>query len=424
MYMKEDFLHYTWLSQKFDFSHLTTTKGETVVVIHPGQYLQLSGPDFFNAQLIISGQKWAGNVEIHVRSSDWYLHHHEDDDHYNNVILHVVWQHDTPVFRKDNSEIPVLELKQYVDQAEMEKYRQLLSPKSWIFCESEMDKVDGFVVAAWLERLFFERLERKSIGIEALLKQTHNDWEAVLFCLLAKNFGLNTNGEVFLKTAQSIPFSVIRKEASTLQNLEALLFGQSGLIPPQAEDRYSKELQSVYEYQKRKYQLEPPLGVVPEFFKHRPDNFPTIRLAQLSALYHIHLQLFSTIIAMNNTAAMYKVFAVSVSGYWKTHYNFDKASAKKEKRLSKAFIDLLLINTLIPLQFAYAKSLGKEDAEKCIGLMSSLPAEKNAIIDKFRHFGMPAKTAFETQGLLQLKNEYCNAKKCLQCAIGVALIKN
>ena len=232
--MKEDFIHYVWLHKKFNFSNLITQQGQSVTIIHSGNYLQNSGPDFFNAQLIIGNQKWAGNIEMHVKSSDWYVHHHETDDQYNNVILHVVWEHDAPIFRKDTTEIPVLELKNYVDAEERIKYESLLTPKTWIYCENQIRNVANFVFSNWQERLFFERLERKSIVIHQLLQQTDNDWEAVLFCLLAKNFGLNTNGEAFLKIAQSISFSVIRKESVELTYLEALLFGQANLLPKNA----------------------------------------------------------------------------------------------------------------------------------------------------------------------------------------------
>ncbi len=422
--MKEDFLHYLWQHKKFRFTHLQTTKGEPITILHSGQYLQLAGPDFFNAQLIIANQKWAGNIEIHLKSSDWYVHHHQNDDHYNNVILHVVWEHDTAVFRKDNSEIPVLELKSYVTSEEINNYNALLTPKSWIFCEKQLVSFDKFVLSNWLERLFFERLERKSIHIEQLLQDTENDWEAVLFCLLAKNFGLNTNGDSFYKMAKSIPFHIVRKEALEVNYLESLFFGQAGMIPNTVEDTYLKELQAQYDYLAIKYKLERPIIEPIEFFKHRPDNFPTIRIAQLSMLYHLQRNLFSSIFAVTTSKEIYQIFDVAVSRYWKTHYNFDKSSPKKEKSLSKAFIDLVIINTIVPLQFAYSKSQGKDISEQLLTLINTIAPEKNAIIDKFQSFGIISKSAFETQSLLQLKNDYCNAKKCLQCAVGIALIKN
>jgi len=422
--MKEDFLHHLWKFKKFDTLNLKTFNGEEITIINVGQYLELAGPDFFNAQITIGNQKWAGNVEIHLKSSDWYVHHHERDEAYENVILHVVWEHDTEIFRKNNSEIPVLELKKYVDPATIANYQSLISPKSWIFCEKQLKEIDGFAINNWLERLFFERLERKSKPIFELLEQTNQDWEAVLFCLLAKNFGLNTNGEIFLKIAQSIPFSIIRKESFEVENLEALLLGNSGLLDPEKEDTYFKDLKFRYFYLLHKYQMEKSCIEPVQFFKHRPDNFPTIRLSQLANLYHSQQNLFSKICALNSLKNIYEVFQVSASEYWLNHYQFDKESPKKKKPLSKSFIDLIVINTIIPLQFAYAKSQGKEISEDLIRLLNEVSPEKNAIIDKFSVFGIKAKSAFETQSLLQLKNEYCNKSKCLKCAVGMELLKN
>lgn len=421
--MKEDFLHYIWKFKKFDTLNLKTFNGEEITIINIGQYLELAGPDFFNAQIVIGNQKWAGNVEIHLKSSDWYVHHHERDEAYENVILHVVWEHDTEIFRSNNSEIPVLELKNYVDVATISNYKSLISPKSWIFCEKQLATMPQFVWTNWQERLFFERLERKSNPIFELLKQTNNDWEAVLFCLLAKNFGLNTNGEIFLKMAKSILFSIIRKEGFEVENLEALLFGNTGLLDIEKEDNYFKDLKFRYFYLLHKYQMEKKLVEPVQFFKHRPDNFPTIRLSQLANLYHSRQNLFSKISSSTSVKTIYEIFDISVSNYWQSHYQFDKESPKKKKPLSKSFIDLIIINTIIPLQFAYAKSQGKEISEDLIQLLSEVAPEKNAILDKFSSFGVKPKNAFETQSLLQLKNEYCNKSRCLECAIGMELLK-
>ena len=421
--MKEDFLHYLWKFKKFDTLNLKTSNGEEIVIVNVGHYLELAGPDFFNAQIIIGDQKWAGNVEIHLKSSDWYVHHHERDVNYENVILHVVWEHDTEIFRKNNSEIPVLELRQYVDTATIANYQSLVSPKSWIFCEKQLNEIDDFTLKNWQERLFFERLERKSKPIFELLEQTNQDWEAVLFCLLAKNFGLNTNGELFLKIAQSIPFSVIRKESFEVENLEALLLGSAGVLDTEKEDTYYKDLKFRYFYLLQKYQLEKNSTEPVQFFKHRPDNFPTIRLSQLANLYHSQQNLFTIISTSNSLVTIYKTFEVAVSAYWQNHYQFDKESPKKLKKLSKSFVDLIVINTIIPLQFAFAKSQGKENSEDLMQLLNAVAPEKNAIVDKFGSFGINPKNAFESQSLLQLKNEYCNKSRCLECAIGMELLK-
>ena len=421
--MREDFLHYLWKFKKFETLNLRTTQNDPIVIIKTGDYLELSGPDFFNAQIKIGNQKWAGNVEIHLKSSDWYVHHHEKDPAYENVILHVVWEHDTEIFSKNNAEIPVLVLKDYVSTEIINNYQSLVSPKSWISCEKQIAEIDEFVFKNWQERLFFDRLERKSKFIYDLLEETNGDWESVLFSLLAKNFGLNTNGNAFLQIAKSIPFSIIRKESFEIENLEALLFGTSGLLDAVKEDLYFNDLKIRYFYLLHKYQLDKAYNDPLQFFKHRPDNFPTIRLSQFAGLYNKHQNLFSKVIMLNSARDAYKLLSVTASLYWENHYQFDKESPRKSKPLSRSFIDLLIINTIIPLQFAYSNRIGESNTEDLIVFMNEVPPEKNAVIDKFKSFGILAKNAFETQTLLELKNEYCNNKACLRCAIGVELLK-
>ncbi len=422
--MKEDFLHYLWKYKKFTNSDLKSVSGEDIIIVNSGQYTQFSGPDFFNAQLVIGKQKWAGNIEIHIKSSDWYVHHHEKDKAYENVILHVVWEHDTDVFNKANHPIPVLELKNYVSKDIYENYQFLVAPKSWIFCEKQITTLDEFIITNWQERLFFERLERKSKSISELVKISNQDWESVLFILLFKNFGLNINGEVFFKAATSIPFSIVKKERFEVENIEALLYGSLGLLDVDKEDNYFKDLKFRFYYLMHKYQFEKKEIESVQFFKHRPDNFPTIRLSQLANVYHQHQNLFSKVINVSTVSEFYKLFTVSTSNYWQTHYLFDKVSPKKNKTLSKSFINLLIINTIVPLQFAYAKSQNKEIIESLITLLQEVAPESNSIVQKFASLGINSKNAFETQSLLQLKNEYCNHSKCLDCTIGTELLKN
>lgn len=422
--MKEDFLHYLWKFKKFDTLNLKTAQDEQITIIKTGDYLELAGPDFFNAQITIGNQKWAGNVEIHLKSSDWYVHGHEKDAAYENVILHVVWEHDTEIFSRDNNEIPVLILKDYVASEILSNYNSLVMPKSWIFCEKDIGKIDDFIIKNWQERLFFDRLERKSKFIYDLLEETNQDWEGVLFVLLAKNFGLNTNGNSFLQIAKSIPFSIVRKESFEIENLEALLLGTSGLLNDDKEDIYFTDLKLRYYYLLNKYQLEKRHIDSVQFFKHRPDNFPTIRLSQLANLYHKHQNLFSKVTVLKSVKSVYELLNVSASVYWSNHYQFDKESLRKPKSLSKSFMDLIIINTIIPIQFAYSNIRGESIAEELIAFMNEVTPEKNAIIDKFQSFGVSAKNAFETQTLLELKNEYCNQKACLKCVLGVELLKN
>ena len=422
--MKEDFLHHVWQHKKFAVTQLQTTTGESIQILNSGQYLQQTGPDFFNAQLIIGNQKWAGNIEIHLKSSDWYLHNHEKDTNYDSVILHVVWEYDIPIFRKNNTEVPTLELKKYVELADLHKYQSLTTQKAWIYCENDISKVNDFIFRNWQERLYFERLERKATEIKQLLQVSNNDWEAILFYLLAKNFGLNTNGILFQNMAKSIPFSVIRKESFAIENLEALFFGQANMLEANFQDNYTNKLQHDYNYLIKKYKITKNVFDKVEFFKHRPDNFPTIRLAQLAALYFKEHNLFSKIISFNVISELYDLFKVEVSNYWETHYNFDKTSVLKKKKMTNSFIDLILINTILPIRFAYEQSIQKQSSTEIIELIEAIQPEKNIIVDRFATIGIVAENAFQTQSLLQLKKEYCDHKKCLQCAIGIHLLKN
>jgi hypothetical protein len=421
--MKEDFLHHIWQYKKFSQQGLKTVQGEDVTIINAGQYLQVAGPDFFNAQIIIGGQKWAGNVEIHIKSSDWYIHHHESDKAYDSVILHVVWEHDTDVYHAGNAEIPVLELMHYVPANLLGNYQSLSALKSWIYCEKELVAMDGFIVDNWKERLFFERLQRKALPITQLAKETANDWEAVLFSFIAKSFGLNTNGDIFFKIAQSIPFSVLRKESFEAENLEALFFGRAGLLNEEKEDVYYKDLQARYSYMCHKHQLREVYIDDVQFFKHRPDNFPTIRLSQLAQLYHLHHNLFARLTTGSSLRQIYTIFQVQVSAYWQTHYQFDRESPKKRKALTASFIDLIVINTIVPFRFAYGQATGRENSEELVELLRGIAPEKNGIIDKFLLYKMPVASAYDTQALLQLKNEYCSHKRCMQCALGLELLK-
>ena len=421
--MQEDFLQYIWKHKKFDTSNLITVNGEIITLVSVGQHNLNSGPDFFNSQLKIEDQLWAGNVEIHSNASDWYLHNHETDKAYDNVILHVVWENDADVFRKDNSVIPVLELKEYVSSTALSNYKKLFSKsQKWINCESDFNTVDDFVIQNWLERLYFERLERKSKEIDSMLKTSTNNWEAVLCKMLAKNFGLKVNGDAFLSLAESFDFSIFKKSQSKLMSIEALFFGQSDLLGNDIQETYYLELQKEFEFLKSKFRLNN-TGVVPiRFFRLRPPNFPTIRLSQLANMYNQHNNLFIKIIEANTIEEFYTLLTVDTSVYWETHYSFGKISKQSKKITTKAFIDLLLINTIIPLKFAYAKCLGKEINEEIIQLIQQISSEKNSIVNKFNELKKVSKSALQSQALIQLKDNYCDKNKCLQCEIGNAFL--
>jgi len=421
--MKEDFLHYLWRNKKFDFLNLQTVNGDEIVIINPGTYIEDEGPDFFNAQLIIANQKWAGNLEIHLKSSDWYVHHHESDPNYNNVILHVVWEHDVDVFRKNNTNIPVLELKNFVPDVELIKHEYLFKSKTWINCENDIHKVNSFVFKKWQERLFLERLEMKAGSIQGCLDNNENDWEATFFIFLTKYFGLNVNGDAFYEIAKSIPFSIIRKEQTNLLSLEALLFGFANLLNDEKEDVYFLNLKQQWVYLKHKYKLSNDDFINLQFFKLRPDNFPTIRLSQLAVLYHANVNLFSKVIDANNLSDFHKLFSSEVSEYWKSRYVFDKESRLKSKKLSKSFVNLLVINVVIPMSFLYSKQRGENNVDYLIELLLQIPSETNNIVDKFEFYKLKSNSAFDSQTLIHLKNHYCNHKRCLNCDIGLSLLK-
>ena len=422
--MKENLLHFVWKLKLFSTAQLKSTNGEIIEIISAGTANPNSGPDFLNAKLVINQQLWAGNVEIHLNSSDWYAHNHEIDENYDSVILHVVWEHSVDVFRKTNQPITTLALKNYISKELLDNYQQLFSKnKNWINCEKDITSVDSFILTNWLERLYVERLENKSEQIQNTVNKLNNNWEAALFVLLAKNFGLKINSEAFMNFANSFDFSIVRKVSGNLEQLEALFFGQAGLLSNESESEYFNKLKKEYNFLKVKFQLTPISNGQVQFFRLRPNNFPTIRLSQLAMVYHSHQNLFSKIVETEAIKEFYALFDLATSTFWETHYTFENSSKKSVKVITKPFIDLLLINTIIPMKFLYLKSLGKSDLSSALSIIAQIKPEKNEIISKFTELNIKSKTAFETQALLQLKNEYCNKQLCLSCAVGKELLK-
>ncbi len=423
--MIENFLYYLWQHKKFDLLNLKTTEGQDVEVLNSGLLNTDAGPDFFNAQIKISEQLWAGNVEIHVNASDWFKHKHDSDKAYDNVILHVVWVNDVLVYRKDESLIPTLVLQDYCNPKTLNTYYNLFStPKQWINCQNDIKTIDEFVITNWLERLFFDRLERKSEDILKLLQRSKNNWEALLFSSLAKSFGSKVNGAPFMSIANSIDFSIIQKLQNSSLSLEALFFGQSMLLNSSFEDAYFSKLQSEYKFLRQKFNLNN-LGVLPlKFLRLRPANFPTIRLSQLASIYSKHKNLFSLIIETTELDEFYKLFRVSPSSYWDTHYTFGKSSRYSNKIVSKSFIDVLVINAIVPIKFSYAKFTGNDINEELLVLISRMKSEKNSIVNKFNELRPFENSAIASQALIQLKNNFCDKNKCLQCAVGNALLSS
>lgn len=421
--MREDFLYHVWKFQKFKSNSVKTFEGDPIKVIHPGFQNELAGPDFFNAKVQIGDQLWAGNVEMHLKSSDWYFHQHEIDPNYDNVILHVVWENDVEIYRKDNSIIPTLILQDKVDDSIIEAYSELLErDHQKLNCENEFGNFSDFQVQHWLERLYFERLEVKSRLINQLLSETGNNWEAVLFILICRSFGLNVNAQSFMSMAQNLDFKVVQKLGDNLFSLEALFLGQTKLI--KEVDQYGLDLQREFEYLKHKFSLENDYLQTPQFFRLRPDNFPTVRLVQLAALYYRRKHLFQDIIKANDLKGLRDIFQIEVSEYWKTHYNFGKNHAARRKGLTSKFIDLILINCIVPIKYCYNNFIGQEQDQAIQDLISGIDLEKNSLIDIYNELRPEtAKNAMHSQALIQLRKEYCNMNRCLKCELGASLLR-
>lgn len=422
--MQEDFIHYLWKFKKLSGQQLQTTEGKEIKINSLGTHNFFSGPDFFNGRVEIDGQDWAGNVEMHVKASDWYLHGHDDDPAYDNVILHVVWSHDAEITRRNDVNIPVLDVSKYVDAQLVQSYRKLFAVKNnqFINCENQLDSVDSFLRDQWIEKLFFERLEYKSDRIKHILKQNNNDWEAAFFQLLARSFGTKTNADAFEQLASSMDQSVVRKLAKDAFQLEAALLGQSGLLEEAKKDRYFKELVDEYAFAKAKHVLKPSLTPM-KFFRLRPANYPTVRISQLAMLYQRNPMLFGEILLAKTRSDIHRLFDIKASKYWNTHHVFDKETEEREKILTADFIDLLIINCIVPIKFMQARYIGKDKTEELIELMYELKPEKNTIVSGFKKL-FKVENALQTQSLLQLKPNYCDVNKCLSCDIGVALLRN
>ncbi len=417
--MKEDLLHYVWRLKKFELNNLQTTDGEEITIIQFGNHNSHAGADFLNARISIGETVWGGNVEMHLKSSDWVKHKHSDDDAYNNVILHVVYEEDVPIFRSSGEKIPCLELKGRISERLRSQYLRLLHNEKRIPCEGLHDSVSDFTWKMWLDGLLVERLENKILPIEREMKLTKNDREEVFYRFLARNFGVKVNAYPFEHLARSLPLKVLAKHKNNLFAIEALLFGQAGMLDIDFKDEYPKQLKKEYEFLKKKYELLPIHLSEWKMLRLRPANFPTIRIAQFAALVHQSQRLFSRILWAQTISDIENLFDVGVSEYWTKHYVFDKESEEKEKHLGKSTIRLIIINTIVPFLFHY----GMEKQEpafktKAMNLLRNVKSEKNHIINVWDELGIKAGNASESQALLQLKNEYCNKKRCLNCKIG------
>ena len=422
--MNEHILAYLWQHPRWWLSPLATVSGSFLQILKSGQLNTDSGPDFLHAQIQIDDLVWAGHVELHVRSSDWYAHQHESDMAYDNVVLHVVWEYDAPVFDPDERPIPTLELRHFVPPDFMDRYDAFMeSPHQWIPCEAHLSDFKITTQRLFFDRLFVERLADKSAVFQHWLDQSKNDWEAVLFVALAKGFGLALNGASFAQMALSIPFGVLRHVRGHPPILEALLMGQAGILDKDTEDAYLSLLRENHQFLKKKHKLAesaPPA----RFFRARPNNFPTIRLSQLAQLYESTPKLFDRLIQTSSLQDLYKLLDVGVSDYWRTHFVFGKPTKPRPKKLTPSFKSLLVINTLIPFLFCYYKAYGLYNTELLMDWASDFKPEKNSVVDKFKTLGLHLQSALDSQAVLQLKNHYCQPKKCLQCAFGHAFFQS
>ena len=415
--MKESILHYVWQHKLFAAHNLQTTDGEHVEVIDVGRYNTDAGPDFFNSKIRIGDTLWAGNVEIHTRSTDWNRHNHQADKAYDSVILHVVSLADGDVFRMDGEKIPQMELI-YPNRIET-NYDKLITEQKWIPCADKIKEVPSIFIQSWKNALLTERLEQKMNAIQHLLNDNNQHWEEAFYITLARNFGFSTNSQAFENLARSLPLSVLGKHKDQLLQLEALLFGQAGLLPENATDEYSMKLKQEYDFLRSKFTLQPLNASQWKLLRLRPDNFPHVRIAQFSALIHSSSKLFSKIVENPHMESLRALFVCEPSTYWKTHYLFTAESALKVKKLGAQSINGILINTVVPFLFCYAHQKNNQDLkDKALQLLEQIPGERNAIITGWQNLGLESESAYDSQSLLQLKKQYCDEKKCLRCRIG------
>jgi hypothetical protein len=421
----EEFLQYVWENRLFNNENLQTENGETVEIINVGKRNTDSGPDFFNAKIKIDNTIWVGNIEIHRFASDWDRHNHNTNAAYNNVILHVAEIIDKPVFRSNGEEIPAVVL--HYPAALKTNYQKLLDAKTWIACQSQFHKIDPIILQLGFNRLMIERLEDKTNEILVRLQQNNNDWNETFYQMLARMFGFKVNAVPMEMLAKSLPIGIFAKHKSSLFQLEALLFGNSGLLNDQLlGDDYYLNLRNEYSFLYKKYQLKGIESHLWKFMRLRPGNFPTVRISQLAALIHRSHGLFSRITEIEDLSELKKLFEVQASEYWNSHYSFNKNSTRNSvKELGDNYINALIINVLIPFLFVYGEKQNKEYLKnRSLEFLEYLPSEENSIIEKWKSMGVESRSAFESQALLQLKNNYCERKKCLNCQIGVKLVKS
>lgn len=422
----EQLLHYVWKHKLWPLKPLATTDGQSVEIIDVGTLNTNAGPDFFNAKLSIEGQLWVGNVEIHLKASDWFRHRHHEDAAYNSVVLHVVETADAVATTSDGRAIPTLVLP--IPETIRTNYDELQRTDRYPPCYSIVGNLPRLTVHSWMEALQIERLERKTSEILRRVELCGGSWEAACFVTLARNFGFGTNSDVFEEWAMNIPLDQAAHHRDDILQIEALFFGQSGLIDAVADgetDDYLLQLRSEYRFLQHKYGLKPIDATHWRFLRMRPHNFPHIRIAQLAAIYCSRHASLSRLAECTSTADVSHELEAEVSDYWQHHYSFCReTSTKSNRRLSKATVELIAINTVAPLLFAYGRHRMSETmADRAFQLLEQIKAENNNVVRMWRECGLDAATAGDSQALLQLKTRYCDRRDCLRCRIGYEYLK-
>lgn len=418
----EQLLHYVWKHKIFPLKELKTTTGQQVEVIDTGLANTDAGPDFFNAKLKLDGVLWIGNIEIHERSSDWFKHGHHADAGYNSVILHIASEIDTEISRSNGERIPQIQL--ICPEAVRTNYKELLETDSYPPCYRIIPSLPPFTAHSWMTALQMERFEQKATLLNERLKRCQGNWEDAFFITLARNFGFGLNGDAFETWAHRLPFRAVDKHRNNLFQIEAIFFGQAGILEDSDGDGYYLRLKKEYTYLQHKFGLIPMDASLWRFLRLRPANFPHIRIAQLACLYHRAYGLLSRIMETETLQGVRDILKGGTSEYWLTHYTFGGSSPSRPKTLSNTSLDLLIINTVVT--FLYAYGLHKGNRVLCAragSFLEELKAENNYITRMWEQCGMKASNAADSQALIQLKKEYCDKKKCLYCRIGYEYLK-
>ncbi|MGQ1889069.1 DUF2851 family protein [Thermophagus sp. OGC60D27] len=418
--MSEDFLHFIWQHKLYKPGLFISDQGQKIEIIHPGLPNNDCGPDFFNAKIKLDDVLWAGNVEIHLKASDWTRHQHHLDHLYNNVVLHVVLNNDAMVTTAGGRTVPTWEME--IPQWVLNRYEELRDHRGWIACEEMIHQIPAFEMSSWVQRMLVEKLEQKVDAIKALLAASENNWQEMFYRVLARNFGFGVNGDPFERLARQTPWNIVARNADRSVKLEALFLGQAGFLDRVLfEDEYMRVLKREYALLKTKYQLSSLPEHVWKFLRLRPGNFPTIRLVQLAALLVGNPLMFDHLLNCRHLSEIRELFQAEPSQYWLDHYKPDVPGKKHSRKLGKQAVDLIIINTVVPVLFAYGKLRGKPELEQSsLNWLECLEPEQNGVVNRWKKFlpHVDINSAAVTQGLVYLKKNYCDLSNCLKCRVG------